>query len=113
MKLNNFFSRKGQGLPLNTVVIAILVVLVLVILIVYFTTSMNKTGDDIEQNTQGVNACKVGSYIIPADKYSDVDDTKNADESCKDGWVRIYSAKTDEGKICCAELKINTQNSNP
>lgn len=113
MKYNNFFNKKGQGLPLNTVVLAILVVLVLVILIVYFTTSMTKSGNDIETNTQAVNACEVGSYIISADDYSDASNkdkghTNNVTCDTKNNWVRIYSGKTGEnGYVCCALKKTS------
>jgi len=108
MNLKKMF-RKGQSLPLNTVVISILVILVLVIIIFYFTTSMSENGNAIEENTKGVNGCEVGSYIIDADKYDDAaydehpdGDTKG--KKCKDGWDRIYGAKDDkQGRVCCAK----------
>ena len=101
--------KKGQGLPLNTVVLAILVILVLVIVIVYFTTSMSETGDSINDNTEAIKGCDVGSYIIPSDDYSDAGygkGTKTDDSlKCKDGWDRIYSAGKKDETICCAKKK--------
>jgi len=119
MNLKKMF-RKGQSLPLNTVVISILVILVLVIIIFYFTTSMSENGNAIEENTKGVNGCEVGSYIIDADKYSHADyieghldnedENINGKKKCDTSanWVRIYGAKDDaNGNVCCAKKKSN------
>lgn len=103
--------KKAQGLPLNTVVLAILVILVLVIIIVYFTTNMSKTGDSLDENTKGVNGCERGSYIIPIDKYSDAkwnnpeeNDESKKNNGCPSSYVRIYSAgKNTAGEVCCAQ----------
>ena len=37
MKFNNRLNKKGQGLPLNTIIIAIIVIVVLVIIIIIFS----------------------------------------------------------------------------
>lgn len=43
--------KKGQALPLNTIVIAILVIIVLLVIIVFFTSEVGETGDTLNQNS--------------------------------------------------------------
>lgn len=42
-------NKKGQGLPLNTIVIALLVVIVLVVLILAFTTNIGDTNRTFQE----------------------------------------------------------------
>ncbi len=44
-------NKKGQGLPLNTIVIAILVIIVLLVIIVFFTSKIGESGKTLD----GVN----------------------------------------------------------
>jgi len=46
--------KKGQALPLNTIVIAILVIIVLLVIIVFFTTQVGDTGKQLEQNSPNI-----------------------------------------------------------
>ena len=48
------FNKKGQGLPLNTIIIAILVIVVLVVIILMFTGQM---GNFLRGTAEG-NACR-------------------------------------------------------
>lgn len=100
MKFNKFF-KKGQALPLNTIVIAILVILVLLVIVMFFTSNVGETGETIE-NQGSVSACDVSSN--PAIKtlgyrtaeYLDADD-------CSDrrGTEISVVSKNDDGEICC------------
>ena len=93
--------KKGQGLPLNTIVIAILVILVLVVIIVFFTTNVGKTGDELE-NQGSVSACDAGSN--PAIKTLGHKSAQYADEDdCTDrgGSVLDMVSADKDGKACC------------
>lgn len=102
MKFNNMF-KKGQSLPLNTIVIAILVILVLVVIVVFFTTSVTNTGEKIESNS--VDSCSVDTNNVlktlgyESAQYLEEDD-------CKDRSGTVISSnvvsKNDDGEICCA-----------
>jgi hypothetical protein len=43
------FNRKGQGMPLNTIIIAIIVIVVLVVIILIFTGQIRIFGDTTEE----------------------------------------------------------------
>jgi len=51
--LNSFFSylksRKGQGLPIETVIIVIILIIVLVVIILIFSNQSNSIFDTIKQ----------------------------------------------------------------
>lgn len=108
MKSNKFF-KKGQSLPLNTIIIAILVILVLVFIILYFTTGITKTGEDMNSNQDNINACEVGSFLISEEKYDDARNDVEVKLGCSSiqsgDWVKISGAKANEGYICCARKK--------
>ncbi len=90
--------RKGQSLPMNTIVIAILVIIVLLVIIVFFTNSLGETGSSIEDNGQ-VNACSVDSN--PAIKTLGYSSAKYVEESDCDG-EKISIVKNDEDdNVCC------------
>jgi len=81
-------SKKGQGLPMNTIVIAALVLIVLVVLIMIFTGSMGKWLQDLKlaretkncEDYKGeVNGHWVGGPTCPASQVP-IYNVKNADE---------------------------------
>jgi len=51
-------SKRGQGLPLNTIIIAILVLVVLVILIVIFTGKIGFFGKSLDECPAGPQNCR-------------------------------------------------------
>ena len=73
MKLNNKI-RKGQSLPLNTIVIAMLVIIVLLVIIVFFTSSVSKSGDTISKNS--ATACAMSNPVITTLGYKEVKSVK-------------------------------------
>lgn len=100
MKFNKFF-KKGQALPLNTIVIAILVILVLLVIIVFFTSNVGETGQTID-NQGSVTACNVDSN--PAVKtlgYTSAEYLDEADCSDRRGEKISAVSKNEDGEICC------------
>ena len=66
-------TKKSQGLPLNTIVIALLVIIVLVVLIGYFITgfgkSANQTGDIQNAYSKCHESNELISSVYDLDKY--------------------------------------------
>ena len=98
---NKNLFKKGQSLPLNTIVIAILVILVLLVIIVFFTTKIGTTGEELD-NKGSVEICDADKN--PAIKtlgYTTTTYTTKAD--CKDrkGSVISIVSKDEDGNICC------------
>lgn len=61
MKITNF-NRKGQSLPLNTIVIAILVIIVLLVIIVFFTSKIGETGSQLDK--QSISQCNTANPAL-------------------------------------------------
>ncbi len=59
--------RQAQGLPLNTIIIAILVVVVLVVIILIFTGSIGQTTKVLKAKNPSGTACQtdLGGYCVP------------------------------------------------
>ena len=106
MKLNNKI-RKGQSLPLNTIVIAMLVIIVLLVIIVFFTSSVSKSGDTISKNS--ATACAMSNPVINTLGYKDVipikiDKDGKPTESITPGYQKISSVPIDrnnDGNFSC------------
>lgn len=84
-------SKRGQGLPMNTIVIAALVLVVLVVLIMIFTGSMGVfTGESQKKCADYGGKCSVNMQCeedyLPIGKTSD----------CKDGTHTVG-----KGDYCC------------
>lgn len=79
----NKVMKKGQGLPLNTVIIAILVVLVLIVLVIFFLTGtggLTKTVRDIFYKTtvgtdKGIAIQTCQKFCNDAKQVSDVENS--------------------------------------
>ena len=103
MKINKFF-KKGQALPLNTIVIAILVVIVLVVIIVFFTSSTGESLDTVKKN--GATGCSTSNSALKTLGYKEVS-LLEVGQSCSDydGMSEIagFSEKDENGqtKLCC------------
>ena len=61
---NGTGASKGQGLPLNTIIVAIIVIVVLVVIILIFTGQIG----GIQDATEGERACQAigGTCVTPA-----------------------------------------------
>jgi hypothetical protein len=88
--------KKGQALPLNTIVIAILVIVVLLVIIVFFTSQVGETGEALEG--QSVTQCNLINPTLATLGYSDAV-PKQAGDNCED----ILSGSKDAGIVpnCC------------
>ena len=76
-------SKKGQGLPMNTIVIAAIVLIVMVVLILIFTGRMGGFTQDIQQCTAKGGEC-VGT------------------EGCAQG--NIIDGKCPGTQVCCVKI---------
>jgi hypothetical protein len=69
MKLNIHQNlKKGQALPLNTIVIAILVIVVLLVIIIFFTSSVGESGQAIQD--QSVAQCSSSNPALSTLGYT-------------------------------------------
>jgi ABC-type Na+ efflux pump permease subunit len=69
MKLNIHQNlKKGQALPLNTIVIAILVIVVLLVIIIFFTSSVGESGQAIQD--QSVTQCSSSNPALATLGYT-------------------------------------------
>lgn len=105
VKLKNI--KKGQSLPLNTIVIAILVIIVLLVIIVFFTSKVGDTSQQLD-NQGSVTKCDIGSNpTISALGYKSAQQRIEAD--CTGDWevIRVVPKETKDGTdyICCGTKK--------
>ena len=75
-------SKKGQGLPLNTIVIAILVIIVLVVVIMMFSGSVGESGETF-------SACETKGGICV--------------NSCGGDSISLHSECPEDGDVCCSK----------
>jgi len=78
-------GKKAQGLPLNTIVIAILVIIVLLVIVVFFTTNIGKQGKTLGETTKGVtdNCDRTNPILSNYGKDKIIQDT-NSEGKCSD-----------------------------
>jgi uncharacterized membrane protein len=94
--------KKGQALPLNTIVIAILVIVVLLVIIVFFTSQVGETGEALEG--QSVTKCDASNPALATLKYTSADIEKiAAGEICPDDYKNAIGIPN-----CCVK-KVKTQ----
>ncbi len=103
MNMTRKFSfKKGQGLPLNTIVLAILVIIVLLVIVVFFTTRVGEAGKQLD--TQSTTACEstnpalsTAGYIgfASEDQYNSKPDQSKW--SKVPGIADCYASKTETG----------------
>ncbi len=75
--------KKGQALPLNTIVIAILVIIVMLVIIVFFTDSLSQSGDALKE--QSATKCDINNPAIKFMKYTKVTDHNLSESVCPEG----------------------------
>ena len=99
-------TKKAQGLPLNTIVIALLVVVVLVVIILAFTTNIG--GFNTQVRDTGTGLCGPAnpaiSTILKVEEY-DFRGSFNRTEctsSERNGRVMIGVGGDGDNNVCCA-----------
>ena len=104
-----FNKKRAQGLPLNTIVIAVLVVVVLVVIVLAFTTNIGNFNDSVEDT--GASQCTADNPAIVTIYGSGADvqssepesDAEDARQVCPEGLSRVPGISGDsEGTFCCA-----------
>ncbi|MFW6286216.1 MAG: hypothetical protein ACOC16_03775 [Nanoarchaeota archaeon] len=111
-------TKKGQALPLNTIVIAILVIIVLLVIIFFFVSNMGESGETVDS----LKGCDMNNPMITGAGYTDVESEvipKNEDGSfdikcSEEGWSKVpfisqvVKEKDEDGEathyeICCGK----------
>jgi len=77
-------SKRGQGLPMNTIVIAAIVLVVMVVLIMIFTGSMGKWLEDLKTAKKTECTQFTNNKGAPAD-------WKLKTEGCGSGYHEVYA----------------------
>ena len=108
VKLNN----KGQALPLNTIVIALLVVVVLVVVIVAFTSNMGSSNQALQDNSAS-NVCATPNPALSVFPGMDFESDKTAVKCANEGGKVVPGVpgvgKTgDVDNVCCAIPKSDS-----
>jgi len=90
-------SKRGQGLPMNTIVIAAIVLIVLVVIIMIFTGSMGTWLEDLKLARES-KECKtyIGTDKNPADWLPG--------STCPPDYIPLYNLKDADiypGQTCC------------
>ena len=106
-------TKKAQGLPLNTIVIALLVVVVLVVIILAFTTNIG--GFNTQVNEVGGGSCNAGNPAVAALYGSELNaadfvTNRNSTVGCEEGFSRVPGVRGDsnvENSICCVRTREN------
>lgn len=95
-------NKKGQGLPLNTIVIAALVIIVLVFLILIFTGRLGDFGLKLDDTSE---TCK-GTIKYGTDVYT-LKEVKAG--SCSGTTLREFERPTKEANnVCCGTKQAAT-----
>jgi len=98
-KRGEIMARKGQSLPLNTIVIAIIVIVVMVVIIAIYSGSMGKWLSGLQGEQEG----KVCGEYIGTDKQPG---TWQPGPSCPTGYNPVYNVRNQEqypGQVCCVK----------
>ncbi len=91
-------KKKGQGLPLQTIVIAILVIIVLLVIVVFFVAKMGNAGGDVDKTSNNLKDCNMNNPAINT-IYSDVEEG-DGDGNCDEGFSSIPGIPD-----CCGKPK--------
>jgi len=87
--------KKGQGLSLNTIIIAAIVLIVLIVLWAIFTGRMGVFSKGVSDVTKGGTCAEAGGKV------------KTEVEGCASACIRVYGQFSDvtAGEICCKPAK--------
>ncbi len=91
-------QKRGQGLPLNVIVVAILVIIVLVIIVLFFVTKFGEQGKKVDETSKYVyDNCDKEKNPLIGSIYSEVSFFRNG--NC-DGREH----KKIPGTNCCGKI---------
>jgi len=101
--------KKSQGLPLNTIVLAILVIIVLLVIIVFFTSKIGDTSKQLDQNAQ-IASCSTSNVAISSLGYTSANYEKSNNLGvCDSGSTKLSIIPVEKtadgsptGRVCCA-----------
>ncbi|OIO61502.1 hypothetical protein COY26_04725 [Candidatus Woesearchaeota archaeon CG_4_10_14_0_2_um_filter_33_10] len=96
-------SKRGQGLPMNTIVIAAIVLIVMVVLIMIFSGSMGTWLTSLKNETEG-KTCE--SYRGTGTDAASIGHWVNGPMCTEAGEVPVYNtqnADTHPGQTCCVK----------
>lgn len=104
-------SKKGQGLPLNTIVIAIIVIIVLLVIILFFTSSFSGQQQQIDDT--GSNMCDPNNPVLRTQGYIYAEystHSQNPESECQHSAFEPISViqRGPNGEICCATKEEGT-----
>lgn len=106
-------NKRGQGISINTIVIAAIALIVLVVLIAIFTGRIGIFGQSVERETRGrvcTDSCfptaKEGS--LTGEQVMGQGRTRTG--ACPAGEHQVYGIFTDiaEGEVCCVADELLT-----
>jgi hypothetical protein len=115
-----FFNKRAQGLPLNTVVIAILAIITLLVIVVMFSGKFSESSDQLSE----VSGCSLSNPLVKT-KYEkvftvsgvmkkDISDASCSSQGGNAEYVSFAPPKYDEEKktytICCGVKKDKDSN---
>lgn len=92
-------KKKGQGLPLNIIIIAIIALIVLGVVVYIFYNQIKKTATGFDESRERTQICQVGFL-------GDEKCVKGTD--CEEGWEPASGRCEGEGEICCKRKKTET-----
>ena len=99
-------NSKGQGLSMNTIILAALGLIVLVVLVAVFTGETGKVRLGLGEATDSAKCASQCQQIGPdylQNVFSGVDSASGSDNQCNtgDGWVDSGLRMDKLGKCCC------------
>lgn len=100
-KLNN---KKGQGLPLQTIVIAILVIIVLLVIVVFFVAKIGDTGDNVDTTSGQYTECSTDNPAFQVLTYDNINPKVKGECQDGEGWKPI------PGTNCCGRSNDDAEN---
>ena len=89
-------QKRGQGLPLNVIVIAILVIIVLVVIVLFFVTKFGEQTEKVDETSKHVyDNCDKEKNPLIGSLFSEVRPLTG--ENCEDEYNKIL------GTNCCGK----------
>jgi len=92
-------SKRGQGLPMNSIVIAAIVLVVMVVLIMIFSGSMGKWLQNLNETTAGKTCVEFKGTDNKAGAW-------HTGPNCPKDYIPIYNVRNADdhpGQVCCVK----------
>lgn len=88
------YYKKSQGLPLNTIVIAILVIIVMLVIVVFFTSNISESSSTISDTRNSQLSCENAGGICSS--------------SCEIGdRLSVYRCSGEQTPYCCKKNSVS------